>query len=119
MTRALLTICVTLGALCSLQWTTLRELKIELAAADMRAYQRALADLHDRRDEVARTITWLDEYTRTQRTFPPTNSLCSGGTLDVQAIQRLVFDEYLKARSSGASETGAREAVVAAIRGGH
>jgi hypothetical protein len=114
MTRAMVGIGAILAALCAVQWTTLRHLKADLAGADARAYRRALLELHDRQDEVARVLVWLDASDRTEESRGGRYGLCQGSHLDVEAIRNLVLDGYLRARASGASETEARELVVMA-----
>jgi hypothetical protein len=116
MTRALMGTCAVLAVLCAVQWATLGRMKADMRVVDARAYQAALVDLDDRREEIERALTWLDAHVRSAPAQGRTEGLCRDGVIDVKTIGELLFDAYLKARAEGASEAEARAEVVAAMR---
>lgn len=117
MTRILLTTSVVLGALCLVQWNTLRTLKADLSGAQAHAYRTAIGDMDERREEIARTVAWLDGYTRAEA---GATALCEAGPTNVAAVRDAVSHvyRYLSARTAGSTEVDARQAVVAAMAGG-
>lgn len=115
MIRWLIAVCVVLGALCGVQWTTLTRLKADLASADARAYRAALVELRDRREEFLRVMTWLDMALRRGEAQAGDSGLCRDGTPDTEAVGTWVFDVYLRARTDGLSEAEARQKVLDAI----
>jgi hypothetical protein len=114
--RTLLGISVLLGALCLVQWTTLQRLKNELAEADARAYRAMLAETREHRDEVARTVAWIDGYSRAEGQSS-VRVLCDGGTASSVGIADAVtyMFLYLGSRKEGASEAAARQNVLDAM----
>lgn len=116
MTRMLLAISAVLGALCLVQWNTLRQLKSELAGANGHAYRTALGEMSERREEIDRTIAWLDAYTRAEA-GTGVAVLCDAGPTDVAGVSEAVSHvyRYLSARGTGATEVDARQQVIDAI----
>ena len=108
MTRFLLAVTIALTIFCGFQWRSLQRLKAELATADARAAQAAVADLHSRRDEIVRALTWLDA----SRKSSGRGGLCTAAGLDTASIGAQVFDVYLAARAKGATEAVARQRVL-------
>jgi hypothetical protein len=116
MTRMLTVTSVVLIVLCLFQWHMLRELKTELAAVDARARQAALVDLHDRRDEVLRVMTWIDVTRRAASGGGPIAGLCTDDALDTDRVGRWLFDTYLLERAKGNTEIDARQRLLEVIR---
>jgi hypothetical protein len=112
MTRALIMACAVLAVLSGFQWRALRDLKADLATVDARAYRAALVDLHERRDEVLRTLIWLDTHSRAPEGLNRPEGLCRGGRPDFDAVNAWLFDVYLRERANGASEVQARALVL-------
>jgi hypothetical protein len=112
MTRILTATCVGVTVLCVFQARALRDLKAELASVDARARRAAVVDLHGRRDEVLRVLTWMDASWREGQTPGPSVRVCSSGALDVPAVGKWLFDVYLLERAKGRTEVDARQRVV-------
>jgi type II secretory pathway component PulJ len=108
MTRILLVACVVLAALCAFQWTLMRRLRVDLAAVN---YDSAREELHARREEVARVMTWLDASFQRE---PSPRSLCDGGKPNTDPIELATSDlyVYLRARRNGVTEAEGRQLVL-------
>lgn len=79
----------------------------------------ATARLRAHRVEILQAEQWLDEFYRSPEGLHRPNGLWRDDRKqpDFEAISTWVFDVYLTARVSGASETDARHSVEEAIRG--
>lgn len=116
MIRFLSIACVVLVILCVLEGLAVRRLKADLVSVDARAAQAALIDVQGRRDEVLRTLSWIDATLRADGTSGHAVSLCQNSALDVDLIGRWLFDTYLLARAKGGTEIAARQRVVDGMR---
>lgn len=108
--------------LCTFEARTIRQMKSELDALRQRppATAPALAGqtfTPEFRDEVARTLDWLNQYYASPQGLNYPQGLCLGGRLDTVGISTWVFGTYLPLRAGGASEPMARQKVIDAIAG--
>ena len=113
MQRALSLAVVALVALAIMQFVALRRMRHELAA--LRTEAAALA-IDTRRDEIARTGAWLHAWLQSADGGGHAGGLCPGGGPDMDAIGRLIYGTYLRARIGGLPEAEAREQVLSAAR---
>jgi hypothetical protein len=68
-------------------------------------------------DEVGLAIRWLDSfYAESDQGFARPGGLCSGGSLDNQAIARFTIGVFLPARAAKQSMTDSIDAMKTAIR---
>jgi len=100
-------------------WRLEAEVAQALSQVDDRAAKIALDRLQGRREDLVRTVDWLQQYYRSDEGLRRPNGLwiADRNQVDAEAIGAWIFDFYMNRRVSGASEAEARQAVIDAIRG--
>jgi hypothetical protein len=84
-----------------------------------RAAKIALERMQGRREDLVRSVDWLQQYYKSDDGLRRANGLwiAEQGRVDAEAIGAWIFDFYMNRRVSGATEDEARQAVIDAIRG--
>ncbi len=121
MTRWLAVLVVVLAVIGGFEARTIRMMKSEIETLRR---ERAAAQTPEARgtftpeyrDEIQRTVAWLNEYYASPAGLDYPGGLCSGGKIDSVGLSTWVFGTYLPLRISGASEPMARQKVLEAIQ---
>ena len=120
LTRILAVATALLAALVIQQYNRIGELRLEVAAAQTRALEKARASVADSMQgqgaEMQREMMWLHEFYKSPDGLQRPEGLWIGGHPDFEGISFWVFDVYLRRRLRGESEEQARQAIVNAIK---
>jgi hypothetical protein len=120
LTRVLAIATALLGALVIHQYTTIGQLRSEVAAAETRALGQArsavAASMEGQGAEIQRMMTWLDDFYRSREGLGRREGLWINGHPDYEGLSVWVFDVYLRRRLKGDTEEEARKAVETALK---
>jgi len=119
LTRVLAVSVALLAAIVVYQHTQIRQLRADLADAQMHVVQARsmVADwMEGTGVEIQRTIVWLSDFYKSEDGLQRPDGSWIGGHPDVEGIRVWVFDVYLRRRLKGDSEEQARRAVEDGIK---
>jgi hypothetical protein len=120
LTRALVVTSVLLAAIVIYQYDRIGQLEADVVTAQAQAVTRARAvtaeSMQGQADEVQRTLTWLNNFYKSQDGLQRPEGLWINDGPDFVGISAWVFDVYLRGRLMGLSEDEARKAVETAIK---
>ena len=120
LTRILAVVTALLAALIVQQYNRIGQLRLEVAAAQTTALEKARASVADSMEsqaaEIQREMAWLHDFYKSPDGLQRPDGLWIGGHPDFEGIGAWIFDGYLRRRLRGDSEEQARQAVVNAIK---
>ena len=120
LTRILAVATALLAALVVQQYNRIGQLRLEVAAAQTSALEKARASvadsMQDQGAEMQREMMWLHDFYKSPDGLQRPEGLWIGGHPDFEGIGAWVFDVYLRHRLRGESEEQARQAIVNAIK---
>ena len=113
MQRVLGVAVVVLATVAVIQLVTLRRMRVEIGQLRTQAVEYAV---DTRGDEIERAGKWLHAWLQTENGGSMAGGLCPAGSPDLTVIRQQIFGTYLRARAHGATEAGARLAVISSLK---